>query len=190
MRIRSFISVQVNNINSMIMHRFFIRAAIVIFTIYGFMLAKDACAASVPAEISVDYAYYNPLSFVIKKFNWLEIEFRPEKVQISWVFSPSSNLALSYLQADSLNIAASAGVSTIWSKAGGNRIKAVYVFARPELNGLLVSRDSQIHSVSELKGKRIAAPPGAAAYFYMLRALRDAGLHISDVQIVPLEHAE
>jgi sulfonate transport system substrate-binding protein len=44
--------------------------------------------------------------------------------------------------------------------------------------------------VTELKGKKIAAPPGAAPYFFTLRALPDAGLHNSDVQIVAMEHAE
>jgi len=154
------------------------------------MFAVDVFAASKPAELRVDYAYYNPLSLVIKKFNWLEKEFQPDNVRIRWVYSSSSNLALGYVKADSLDMAASAGVSSVWSRANGNPVKAVYVFARPELSALLVSRESPIQSVKELKGKTVATFPGSAPYFFLLRALSDVGLHKNDVEIVPLEHAE
>jgi sulfonate transport system substrate-binding protein len=41
-----------------------------------------------------------------------------------------------------------------------------------------------------LKGRKIAATPGTDPYFFLLRALTEAGLHKQDVEIVPLQHTE
>jgi len=62
------------------------------------------------------------------------------------------------------------------------------MFAQPESVMLLVSRDSPINAVMELKGKKIAASPGTNPYYFLLSALNDAGLRLSDVSIIPLSH--
>jgi sulfonate transport system substrate-binding protein len=171
--------------------RGFINKSIVLISIVsGLILSADLSAASLPSEVSVDYSYYNPLSLVIKKFKWLEKEFETEHVPIRWVFTPGSNLALKYLKDDSVNVSSSASLSSVLSRASGNRIKAVYVFARPEWVALLVNRDSPINSMNDLKGKRIAVTPGTDPYFFLLRALREAGMHKEDVEIVPLQHTD
>ena len=174
------------------MHRLFVRFVISICTVIAFIctLANNVSAASLPAELRVDYADYNPLSLIIKKFNWLEHEFQPDNMSIRWVYSTASGFALKNLQEGSVDIASSAIVSSVWSRATGNRIKAVYVFARPEFNAILVDRDSPINSVTELKGKRVAVSPGSATYFFLLRALREVGLHKNDIEVVPLAHPE
>ena len=177
---------------SMILNRFFLKLALSISTALGLMaiLAKDVPGATLPSELVMDYATYNPLSMVIRKFGWIEREFKADNVQIRWVRSPSSMLAMNHLNSDSLSIASSGIVTAALSKAGGNRVKAVYVFARSELNAILVSRDSPITSAMELKGKRIAAPLGTPAHFSLLQTLREIGLHHDDIVIIPLEHKE
>jgi sulfonate transport system substrate-binding protein len=172
------------------MRSFFIKSIVLISIVSGLIFSADASAAPLPSEVSVDYSYYNPLSLVIKKFNWLEKEFETDRVPIRWVFTPGSNLALKYLKDDSVNISSSASLSSVLSKAYGYRIKSVYVFARPEWAALLVNRDSPINSVNDLKGKRIAVTPGTDPYFFLLRALREAGMHKEDVEIVPLQHTD
>jgi sulfonate transport system substrate-binding protein len=172
------------------MCRFIKKRFVYVIMILGLMLTADVSAAPLPSELSLDYAPYNPLSLVVKKFNWLEDEFKADHVPVRWVFSLGSDLALKYLQADSVNIASSGSLSSLWSRANGNRLNAVYVFARAAWVSIVVSRDSPINSVKELKGKRIAAEPGSDPYFFLLRALREAGMHKEDVVIVPLSHTE
>jgi sulfonate transport system substrate-binding protein len=172
------------------MRRFIDKCIIFIGMVLGLILVSDVYAAPLPSEVSVDYSYYNPLSLVIRRFSWLEKEFKPDHVPVRWVFTSGSDLALKYLQADSVNISSSASLSSVFSRARGNRIKSVYVFARPEWVALLVNRDSPINSINDLKGKRIAATPGTDPYFFLLRALKAAGLHKEDVEIVPLQHAD
>ncbi|NTW52799.1 MAG: aliphatic sulfonate ABC transporter substrate-binding protein [Chlorobiaceae bacterium] len=156
----------------------------------GVLSGADLYARQLPSELSVDYAPYNPLSLVLKKFNWLENEFNGDDVRIRWVFSPGSDSALKSLKADSANISSSASLSSVWSKASGNPIKAFYVFTRAEWLSIVVSHDSPIRSVKELRGRRVAATPGTDPYFFLLRALREAGMHKDDVVIVPLTHRE
>ncbi len=171
------------------MRRFINRSIICIGMVLGLILcAADVWTAPLPTELRVDYADYNPLSLVIKKFGWLEEEFEADHVRINWVFSPGSDEALKHLRTDTLDIASSASLSSVWSKASGNPIKAVYVFARPEWNAILVSHNSPINSVKELKGKKIAVLPNSGPYFFLMRALQEAGMHKEDVKIVPMSH--
>lgn len=154
------------------------------------IFTANVYASSLPSELRVDYADYNPLSLVLKKFNWLDEEFKADNVRIHWVFSPGSDAALKNLQADSLDVASSGSLSSLWSKANGNAIKVFYIFGRPEWAAVVVSHDSPVDSVKDLKGKTIASPTGTDAYFFLLRALRDAGLHKDDVRIISLPHKE
>jgi sulfonate transport system substrate-binding protein len=172
------------------MRRFISKSILCISLALGLIPSGYVSAAPLPSELSVDYSYYNPLSLVLKRFNWLEDEFKADHVRIRRVFSPGSDLALKNLQADSVNIASSAILSSVWSRAGGTPIKVVYIFTRAEWESIVVPRDSPINSVTALKGKRIAAAPGTDPYFFLLRALREAGLHKDDVVIVPMSHAQ
>ncbi|WP_163200488.1 MULTISPECIES: taurine ABC transporter substrate-binding protein [Bifidobacterium] len=51
----------------------------------------------------------------------------------------------------------------------------------------LVTRDSGVSSIKDLKGKTIAVPFGSTSHFSLLSALSDAGLNDSDVKLVNLD---
>ncbi|SAK48656.1 ABC transporter, periplasmic ligand binding protein, aliphatic sulfonates [Caballeronia fortuita] len=149
-----------------------------------------AATAATPAEIRVDYAYYSPESLVIKHFGWLEEEFKPDGAAIRWVLSLGSNRALEYLNSGAVDFGSTAGLAAVLGRANGNPIRAVYVFSRPEWTALVVGRDSPIHSVADLKGKKIAATRGTDPFLFTLRALKTAGLSRDDVEIVNLQHPD
>jgi sulfonate transport system substrate-binding protein len=154
------------------------------------ILAAESFAASLPSTLSVDYSERNPLSLVVKKFNLLEKEFNKEPVRIKWVYTPGSDYALKYLKSDSIDVASVAGLSSVWFRANKGLIKSVYVFTRAEWSTLMVERDSQVNSVYDLKGRKIAAETGTDPYFFLVRALHEARLHKNDVRIVPLPHLQ
>jgi sulfonate transport system substrate-binding protein len=64
------------------------------------------------------------------------------------------------------------------------------VFSRPEWTALVVPKDSPIKSIADLKGKKIAATIGTDPYLFLLRTLKQFGIKKSDVEIVPLQHAD
>jgi len=116
-----------------------------------------AQAADQPKEMRVDWAYYSPPSLVLKKFGWLEQEFKADNIPVKWVQSAGSNRALEYLNSSSVDFGSTAGLAAVLSKANGNPIKGVYIFSRPEWAALVVPKNSTITSVKDLKGKKIAA---------------------------------
>jgi len=143
-----------------------------------------------PKEIRLDYAYYSPTSLVLKKFGWLEEALAPAGIGVTWTLSQGSNRALEYLSADSVDFGSTAGLAAVLSRANGNQVHSVYVYSRPEWTALVVGQNSPITSVTELKGKKIAATKGTDPYLFLLRALQVHGLDKNDVEIVHLQHAD
>lgn len=148
-------------------------------------------AAAAPLEeLRLDYAYYSPTSLVLRRFGWLEQDFKADGTRIKWVFSAGSNRALEYLNADSIDIGSSAGLAAVLARANGNPIRAPYIFSRPEWTALVVQKNSPIRTLADLKGKKIAATKGTDPYLFLLRSLQLAGLQRSDIEHVSLQHAD
>lgn len=156
----------------------------------AFLPAAQAQSGPVPKEIRVDFAYYSPASLAIKKFGWLEEEFKAEGTEIKWVLSQGSNRALEFLAADAVDFGSTAGLAAVLAKANGNPIKTVYVYSKPEWTALVVAKDSPIKSIEDLKGRKVAATKGTDPYLFLLRSLNDKGLGKNDIQHVHLQHAD
>jgi sulfonate transport system substrate-binding protein len=147
--------------------------------------------ASAPLKaLRLDYAYYSPTSLVLRRFGWLEEEFRKDGVPVTWVLSAGSNRALEYLNADSIDIGSSAGLAALLARANGVPIRTPYIFSRPEWTALVVPKDSPIRSLADLKGKKVAATKGTDPFLFLLRSLKTVGLGKSDIEHVPLQHAD
>ena len=149
-----------------------------------------AKAAAPLSELRLDYAYYSPTSLVLRRFGWLEQEFKADGTTIKWVLSAGSNRALEYLNANSIDIGSSAGLAALLARANGAPIRAPYIFSRPEWTALVVNKDSPIRTVADLRGKKVAATKGTDPYLFLLRALKTAGLKRSDIEHVGLQHAD
>ncbi|WP_189052415.1 aliphatic sulfonate ABC transporter substrate-binding protein [Aliidongia dinghuensis] len=146
-------------------------------------------AKAEPLEVRLDYAYYNPVSLVLKDKHWVEEALGPD-VHVTWVLSAGSNKALEFLNAQSLDFGSTAGAAALLGRANGNPIKAVYVYSKPEWTALVTRSDSPIKTVADLKGKRVAVTRGTDPHIFLLRALAGAGLTEHDIKIVPLQHAD
>jgi len=146
--------------------------------------------AAAPDEIHVDWATYNPVSLVLKQQGQLEQEFAKDKIGVRWVQSLGSNKALEFLNAGSLDFGSSAGAAALISKINGNPIKSIYIYSKPEWTALVTMKDSPIHSVADLKGKRIAVTLGTDPHIFLVRALATAGLTAQDVKLVLLQHPD
>lgn len=155
------------------------------------ILAGIGLAQAEPVkEIRLDYAYYSPPSLVIKKFGWLDEEFKKDGTAIKWVFSQGSNNSLEYLNSGSSDFASTSGISALVSRSNGFPVKLVYVVNTNEASELIVGKDSPLKSVQDLKGKRVAATKGTDPFFFLLRAIHANGLKKSDIEIVHLQHPE
>jgi sulfonate transport system substrate-binding protein len=147
-------------------------------------------AANVPKEIRADYAYYSPPSLVLKKFGWLEAEFKPDNIPIKWIHSQGSNRSLELINSGSADFASTAGLAAVLSRANGNPVKGIYIYERPEWAALVVAKNSAIQSIKDLKGKKVAATKGTDPFLFLLRALHTEGLTKKDIEHVALQHPD
>lgn len=166
-------------------------AAAVAGTVIGTAaLPTHGFAADVPDQITVDYAYYNPVSLLMKKKGWIEEEFAAEGTDIRWVLSLGSNKALEYLNGGSVDFGSTAGAASVIGRANGIPIKAVYVYSKPEWTALVTRADTGIIKVEDLKGKRVAVTRGTDPHIFLLRALDSVGLTEKDIKVVLLQHPD
>jgi sulfonate transport system substrate-binding protein len=169
------------------------RAKLALVAAVLIVAAMSGCSrkASVkPATIKLDYAYYNPVSLVLKDKKFLEQDLASDGIAVEWTQSLGSNKALELLNSKSIDFGSTAGAAALIGKANGNPIKAIYVYSRPEWTALVVRKDSPITKVADLKGKKVAVTRGTDPHIFLLRALHEAGLTEKDIEMVVLQHAD
>jgi sulfonate transport system substrate-binding protein len=149
-----------------------------------------AARAGTLTELHLDFAYYNPVSLVLKDQGLVEEEFKKDDIAVQWVQSLGSNKALEFLNAGSLDFGSTAGAAALIGRINGNPIKSIYVFSKPEWTALVTRKDTGIKSIVDLKGKRVAVTRGTDPHIFLVRALQSAGLTQDDIQVVLLQHAD
>jgi sulfonate transport system substrate-binding protein len=161
-----------------------LKSAVVMgLAIVGFALAPLAYAGT--DTIRLDFAYYNPVSLVLKDKGLLEEEFKKDGITIEWVQSLGSNKALEFLNAESIDFGSTAGAAALLGKINGIPIKSIYVYSKPEWTALGTRPDTGIKTIEDLKGRTVAVP-----YIFLLRSLASVGLSDKDVSIVLLQHPD
>ncbi len=152
------------------------------------LMAASGHAADKPKTIALDWAYYNPVSLILKDKGWVEAEFAADGIGIKWVQSHGSNKAIEFLNARGVDFGSTAGAAALLAKINGSPIKAVYVYSKPEWTALVTRRDSSIQKVEDLKGKRVAVTRGTDPHIFLVRALQLHGLTERDIKPVLLQH--
>jgi sulfonate transport system substrate-binding protein len=153
-------------------------------------LLGTGAASAAEVKVRLDYAYYNPVSLVLKDKGWLQQDLAAKGATVEWVLSQGSNKALEFLSARSIDFGSTAGAAALLARANGNPIKAVYIYSRPEWTALVAPEKSPITKVTDLKGRKVAVTRGTDPHIFLLRALALNGMGERDIKIVPLQHPE
>ncbi|WP_035532873.1 aliphatic sulfonate ABC transporter substrate-binding protein [Halobacillus kuroshimensis] len=143
-----------------------------------------------PDKVTLDYAYYSLTSLVLKEKGWAEEAFEEQGIEVEWVLSQGSNKALEFLNSSSVDFGSTAGAAALMAKANNAPVESVYLYSKPEWTALVTNPDSGISSVEDLKGKKVAATLGTDPYIFLVRALKDHGLSVDDIELVNLQHPE
>jgi sulfonate transport system substrate-binding protein len=141
-------------------------------------------------RLRLDYAYYNPVSLVLRRQGWVEREFEPDGIQVEWVLSLGSNKANEYTASGTVHFGSTAGSAALLARANGVPLRTVWIYSQPEWTALVTRKDSSIRTIADLKGKKVAATRGTDPWFFLLRALDSAGLSQADVQLIHLQHPD
>ena len=150
--------------------------------------AAHAAQVETPDTLRLDYAYYNPSSLVLRHHGWIEEEL-PD-ADVTWTLSAGSNKANEFVRSNAVDFGSTAGVAALLARANGTDQHTIYLYSQPEWTALVVTADSEIETVEDLEGKKIAATKGTDPYFFLLQALNEHGLQEADVEVVNLQHAD
>lgn len=150
--------------------------------------SKDALsaplAAKVPAGTSLKIASYlnaQQLQFKLAKSGEL-----PFKVS-SWANIGAGPDVINAFRAGSLDVGNNAGIPPIQAHFQGYDAKIVAIDITRKPNYLFATRPgSDIRTVGDFKGKKLAFSQGQAQGVVLLRALKKAGLAYDEVKLVPL----
>jgi sulfonate transport system substrate-binding protein len=111
--------------------------------------------------------------------------------KVDWSDFTSGPPMLQAMGSGSVDIGAVGDAPPIFAAAGGEKIAVVAAtVANPDSAALLVPKGSAVHSVAQLKGKKIAVAEGSSANYHLVAVLKQAGLTTKDVTIVNLQPAQ
>ncbi len=105
---------------------------------------------------------------------------------VEWAEFPATAPALEALAAGAIDLRGSAAAPLIFALSAGAQIKAVaalHLEGSREMEAILVLPDSPIHSVADLRGKRIGTNKGSVGHHLVLAALQRAGIPFDAVSI-------
>ena len=94
--------------------------------------------------ITVDYAYYNPVSLILKQNGWLDRALAANGTSVSWVLSLGSNKANQFLASGSAQFASTAGSAALLARANGVPLHTVFLYSQPEWTAIVVGKDSKL----------------------------------------------
>jgi sulfonate transport system substrate-binding protein len=111
--------------------------------------------------------------------------------KVTWSDFTSGPPMLQAMAGGAVDIGTVGNAPPVFAAAGGDNIAIVGALrSDPHGSALLVPQNSPIHSIAQLKGKRIAVAQGSSADYHLLTVLKKAGLSVHDVTLDYLQPAE
>nr|WP_233543897.1 ABC transporter substrate-binding protein [Salinisphaera sp. Q1T1-3] len=115
----------------------------------------------------------------------LEQQLAAQGVTIDWHEFNSGLPMLEALNTGSLDLSADVAdtVPIFAQAAGANLVFYATEAPSPQGQALIVHADSDIHSLADLKGRRVTVARGAGDHYLLLAALKRAGLSLDDIKV-------
>ena len=154
--------------------------------------ANMAQAQNQSDQIRIGYQKSSTLMAILKANGELERALAPLGVRISWHEFTSGLPLLEAINTGNIDFGADvADTVPLFAQAAG--AKLAYIAeesASPSAQAILVSADSPIKTLADLKGKKIAVTKGAGSHFLLLAALAKSGLTFKDISPAYLTPAD
>ena len=157
----------------------------------AFLVSAVATGSSASAEsakvIRIGYQK-SGVFLLLRNEGFLEKKFAPLGYTIEWREFSYGSPILEAVNAGSIDIGHSGDAPVIFAQAAG--IPFVYIAATeesPESAGVVVRKNSSIHSFAELRGKTIAFAKGSSSHHLVAQLLARAGMTFNDIRPVYLQ---
>jgi sulfonate transport system substrate-binding protein len=142
-------------------------------------------------ELRIGYQKSASLFVLQKAQGSLEKRLAPLGFGVKWVEFPAGPQLLEGLNVGAVDVGFVGEAPPIFAQAAG--AKFVYFGfdpAAPRAEAILVTKDSPIQSVADLKGKKVALNKGSNVHYLLVKQLEKNGLKLSDIQPVYLAPAD
>ncbi len=141
--------------------------------------------------VRIGYQKYGTL-VLLKGKGTLEPKLAALGYRVTWSEFPAGPQLLEALNAGAVDFGSTGEAPPVFAQAAsGSRLS--YIAHEPPAplgEAILVPKNSQVKTVADLKGKKIALNKGSNVHFFLVRALQNAGLAYTDVQTVFLPPAD
>lgn len=166
----------------------FLTATLLLFTA-TFSLAQPGSSTE---TLRIGLQRSSTLIAILRANGELDKALAPLGVKISWHEFSSGLPLLEALGLGNLDLSADvADTVPVFAQAAGSKL-TYYAeeTPSPSAQAILISKDSPIKTVSDLKGKKIAVTKGAGSHYLLLAALAKAGLSFRDIEAAYLAPAD
>ena len=172
------------------MRHWLLRAASAVLVIAMTVLIAAAPASAADKVVRVGYQKYGAF-LLLKARGLLEKNLALTGFRVEWTEFPGGPQLLEALNVGALDFGITGEAPPIFAQAAGAPL--VYVAnepAAPLSEAILVPKDSPIHGVAEIKGKKVALNKGSNVHYLLVKALEKAGLRYTDVTPVFLNPSD
>jgi sulfonate transport system substrate-binding protein len=134
---------------------------------------------------------YQKAAILIKSKGILEKRLQPEGKSVQWIEFPAGPQLLEAMNVGSIDFGHTGETPPIFAQAAGASIAYIAgIAANPPGQAILVPQNSQIKTIADLKGKKIAVQKASSAHYLLVQILDKAGLKYTDIQPVFLPPAD
>lgn len=137
-----------------------------------------------PRELRIGYQKFGNLG-VLKARQSLENQLASCGVNVLWCEFPAGPQLLYALNSGEIDFGTTGEVPPLFAQAQNQPLFYVgWEPAAPKSVALVVSADSPLHTLADLRGKRIAVNKGSNVHYLLLQLLDEAGLTLNDIHVV------
>lgn len=174
----------------------------IMFTVILFM-TLTGCTSDSPVikeksstekeNVSVNIGIQQTLGplLIAKEKGWFEEEFAKVGVKVNWTVFQSGPPHFEAMAANRLDLGYVGNSPVIAAQAADIGFKEISLAADGlKGNAILVQKNSTIHSLKDLKGKKVAVAKGSSGFDLLYHAIDRAGLKPEEVEIIQLQPDE
>ena len=137
--------------------------------------------------IHAGYQGSDALYWLNKRFHWLEDEFQADGITVEFEQFLSGPPMIESIAADRLDISNIGDMPPINARGNGIDVKVVSkVINTPFSNSIVTPKGSEIKSIADLKGKKVATQVGSSGHHFISLLLEKEGLSLDDIELVNL----
>jgi sulfonate transport system substrate-binding protein len=148
-------------------------------------------AAGAPRQFHIGFQKAANTLLLLKARGDLDKRLRTLDVAVTWLEFTAGPQLLEGLNVGSVDFGYVGEVPPIFALAAdANFVYTAYELPTPEAEGILVSDESPIHEIADLKGKKVAFNKGSDVHWLVVAALQRADLTYTDIQPIYLAPAD